>query len=103
MTAFRYTRPLTPDDVAIVIREGVLDPAWKYCIEEYWFGPKIVARNRKHNLTYICGGYGPNEDGEEKRVWLQPDQFDTPSQRMSDPEFDLDDMELAEIIMEELK
>lgn len=51
--------------------------------------------------TYYCGG--------NASMWLtrtEYERFHPPLvvlQRMPEPEFDLDDMELAEIIMEELK
>ncbi len=98
-----YVRPLSDEDVALIMKQGAGAVGWKYITEEWWYGPKIVARSKSHDLTYICGGWSLDEDGDEQHLWLTPEEFRKPILRMNDPDFDLDDMELAEILMEEMK
>lgn len=98
-----YIRPLSEEDVKKLLKEAQSD-GWHYSREDWWYGPKIITRNRKYNLTYICGGWKIDPDtGEEECAWVTPEEFGVPIKRMSEPDFDLEDMELAEIIMEELE
>lgn len=102
----RWTEPLTKERIEelvkanekngpITMMDGPIGPMVKVeCTTE--------ASGSYRGTIFYCGGGDPFS-------WLKEDQFvaEYPDwfipHKMPAPEFDLDDMELAEIIMEELK
>lgn len=99
----RWTKPLSLDDTADGIKNN---KAQKHNVVElvpgFEFGPLIKVHDTQSGKKYYCGGH----------LWawkLEPAFFEAypemapPRPTMTDPMFDLEDMELAEIIMEELK
>lgn len=107
MNIERWTTPLSLDDVADGVKNNKSN---KNNIVElvsgFEFGPLIKVHDTKTDKIYYCGGHG----GIYRWAWkLEPAFFEAypemapPRPTMTDPMFDLEDMELAEIIMEELK
>lgn len=108
MNTDRWTTPLSLKDVEdgvknnSVHRLNVVE-----LVKGFEFGPLIVVHNTKSDTKYYCGGHiRPNHPWAWKK---EPAFFEAypemapPRPTMVDPMFDLEDMELAEIIMEELK
>lgn len=81
-----YSRPLSEEDVSKLIAGEGVATGWRYHSEEWWFGPKVVGRHRRNNLTYICGGWWIDpETGTEQCYWCTPEEFAKPIHRMGEP------------------
>lgn len=103
----RWKRPLTLDEVATATKTNFSNKNnIVELIKGFDLGPLLKATDTTSGNKYYCGGHLGNERWAWKR---EPAFFEAypemaPSRpTMVDPMFDLEDMELAEIIMDELK
>lgn len=102
-----WVNPLTPERVNVLILANEKNGDVSTMAGP--IGPMIKVACTKINSTeysgksFYCGGDSENYSWlEEGEFYREYPEF-SPYPKMPEPEFDLDDMELAEIIMEELK
>lgn len=108
MTIDRWTTPLSLEDVADGVKNNSF---YKHNVVElvpgFFFGPLIKVHDTHSDTKYYCGGHiRPNHPWawkKEQAFFEAYPEMAPPRPIMTDPMFDLEDMELAEILIDEMK
>lgn len=98
----RWAKPLTLEQVDVAVHINTRNGNKVELMQGFAFGPLVRVTDTKTGNKYYCGGDAWGWKLEKYFFQAYPEIAPwTPV--MADPEFDLDDMELAEIMIAEME